>query len=171
METGVSEHEPRKGTDMKNRRVKSTVGRPFAGLVALSAAVMVLCACCASAPRAFDPKTCMETIPRRIEGLEILQGPRTYQSIVRDMVPVVCNAQVLFRRLKNSGETIHGGSAVFRVAVEYTGEVYHASVEETTIDSKRFLREVADFIMDTDFVGWARNDTDTVFLYPMTFDG
>jgi hypothetical protein len=111
----------------------------------------------------------METVPGHVPGLKIIQGPRTEQSIIRDMVPVVCNAYVLFQRMRAEGEDITGGTVVFRVTVEYTGEVYDVSVEKTILTSGRFLREVADFIMDTDFVGWARHDTDTVFLYPMTF--
>jgi predicted transcriptional regulator len=115
----------------------------------------------------FDPATCMETVPKEIKGLKILDGPRTKASIIRDMVPVVCNAQVLFQKMKKNGEDINAGKVIFLVTVEYTGEVYKADIEETTIQSDKFLREVSDFIMDTDFVGWARNDIDTVFEYPV----
>jgi hypothetical protein len=132
-------------------------------------AVATFVACSAHRSGSFDPKTCMETIPRQVKGLKILQGPRTEQSIIRNMVPVVCNAQVLFRHMKEKGKKIDNGTVLFWVRVEYTGEVYEASVHETTIESKRFLREVADFIMDTDFMVWARTDSDTVFLYPMVF--
>ena len=69
------------------------------------------------------------------------------------------------------GDTLKPGSVVFRVVVEYTGEVYAADVHESTIESENFLRKVCDFIMDTDFVYWGgTDDTDTVFLYPVTFD-
>jgi hypothetical protein len=53
--------------------------------------------------------------------------------------------------------------------VEYTGEVGHVTVEEATIQSEEFLREVSDFIMDTDFVMWGGDDRDTVFLYSVQF--
>jgi hypothetical protein len=71
-------------------------------------------------------------------------------------------------RLK--GYEINAGYIVFRVVVEYTGEVAYVGIEETTIQSKLFLREVRDFIMDTDFVLWGGDDSDTVFLYPAKFD-
>jgi hypothetical protein len=57
------------------------------------------------------------------------------------------------------------------VVVEYTGEVAAVDIEETTIRSRAFLKEVSDFIMDMDFIGWARNDVDTVFRYPARFGG
>ena len=61
------------------------------------------------------------------------------------------------------------GTVIFRVVVVYTGEVIAVNIAETAIQSDAFLRKVSDFIMDTDFVGWARDDIDTVFLYPVRF--
>jgi hypothetical protein len=117
----------------------------------------------------FDHVKCMDTVPSRVKGLNVLSGPRTEKSIIRDMVPVNCYAQVLFRKMKSDGEEINAGEVVFRITVEYTGEVYASSVEETDIRSNRFVQRVADLIMDTDFVGWALDSEDTVFLYPMSF--
>ena len=117
----------------------------------------------------FDHVKCMDTIPSKVKGLKILSGPRTQKSIIHDMVPVGCYAQVLFRKMKANGEDINAGDALFRVTVEYTGEAYGSSVEETTIQSKRFVQRVADMIMDHDFVGWKLDSEDAVFLYPMSF--
>lgn len=85
------------------------------------------------------------------------------------MVPPICSGHALFKHMKTKGQEINPGCVVFRVVVEYTGEVAYAGIEETTIQSKTFLREVKDFIMDTDFVLWGRDDEDTTFLYPVTF--
>jgi hypothetical protein len=71
--------------------------------------------------------------------------------------------------MTSEGRSINPGTVVFKVLVEYTGEVGHVAVEETTIQSGEFLREVSDFIMDTDFVLWGGDDRDTVFLYPVRF--
>jgi hypothetical protein len=71
--------------------------------------------------------------------------------------------------MQTDGEEIAPGRVVFRVVVEYTGEVIAVSIEESTIKSNTFLHKMSDFIMDTDFVIWARNDTDAVFLYPVDF--
>lgn len=117
----------------------------------------------------FDPKRCMEQIPRDVDGLTIMTGPRTKLSIIRDMVPVVCNGQVLFNRMQSNDPELAAGSVVFRVAVEYTGEVISADVAETSIHSDHFLKKISDFIMDTDFISWTRDDVDTVFLYPVHF--
>jgi hypothetical protein len=116
----------------------------------------------------FDPRRCMEEVPDDVDGLTIVQGPRTKASIIRDMVPVICNGQVLFNNMKSEDPELNPGAVVFRVVVEYTGEVIAVDVVETGIQSDRFTREVSDFIMDTDFVNWAR-DIETVFIYPAHF--
>ena len=140
-------------------------------LVVLS--VSLLSAVSACAPHAhkspFDPRRCMAHVPREVEGLTIVAGSRTKASIIRDMVPVVCNGQVLFNREKIQDPQLKAGTVIFRVVVEYTGEVIAVNIAETAIQSDAFLRKVSDFIMDTDFVGWARDDIDTVFLYPVRF--
>jgi hypothetical protein len=71
--------------------------------------------------------------------------------------------------MTSEGQSINPGTVVFKVLVEYTGEVGHVAVEETTVQSEKLLREVSDFIMDTDFVLWGGDDRDTVFLYPVRF--
>jgi len=115
---------------------------------------------------AYDPKTCLEQIPSDIEGLQILQGQRTKESVIRDMVPVFCNAEVLFSMMRTK---VRPGRIVFKVSVEYNGEVTEVEIDESTIGSNEFAREVSDFVMDTDFISWARHDENTVFLYPMAF--
>ncbi|MDY6903738.1 MAG: hypothetical protein SWH61_03540 [Thermodesulfobacteriota bacterium] len=139
-------------------------------LVLLLAAVFVSGCTFLSLRPEFDPQACMETIPRRVPGLEILSGPRTEKNIIRDMVPAVCNGRVLFRRMAAQNDALTPGTVVFRVLVEYTGEVYAADIHSSTIQSETFLQEVSDFIMDTDFIYWADiNQAETVFLYPVTF--
>jgi hypothetical protein len=117
----------------------------------------------------FDPKKCLENIPRRVKGLKIVSGPRTERNIIRDMVPAVCSGHALFKYMKTKGEEISPGYVVLHVAVEYTGEVAYVKIEETTIQSEKFLREIKDFVMETDFVLWGADDGDTVFLYPVIF--
>jgi hypothetical protein len=85
------------------------------------------------------------------------------------MVPPICSGHALFKHMRSKGHDINPGYVVFRVVVEYTGEVAYVGIEKTTIHSKVFLRDVSDFIMDTDFVPWGGEDSDTVFLYPVTF--
>lgn len=125
--------------------------------------------CAAGGPKPIDPKSCMETVPSNVEGLKILQGPRSRQSIIRDMVPIVCNGRFLFNRMRLKDPSLKGGRVIFGVTVEYTGEVMKVNVLETTLESNVFLDKVSNFIMDSDFVGWARDDMDTVFAYPMVF--
>ena len=82
------------------------------------------------------------------------------------MRPSFCSAHALYKLMKRD---VISGSVVFKVTVEYTGEVNDVSIDKSTIRADRFLREISDFIMDSDFKAWARHDDDTVFLYPMRF--
>ena len=117
----------------------------------------------------FNPAECMENIPQVVKGLEILEGPRTRQSIIFDMQPVVCSAQALFHKMCNEGKQIKDGRVIFRVVVEFNGEVINASVEESTVGSEEFARKVTGFILAHDFGVWNRDDVDAVFLYPVNF--
>ncbi|MDY6854382.1 MAG: hypothetical protein SWO11_06685 [Thermodesulfobacteriota bacterium] len=104
-----------------------------------------------------------------MKGLTVVSGPRSKQSIILDMVPVICNGHTLFEYMKSKGKKLTAGSVTFKVTVEYTGEVLSATIEDTTIQSEEFLCKVSNFIMDMDFVVWARDDKDTVFFYPANF--
>lgn len=111
----------------------------------------------------------MQQVPRHVKGLKILEGPRSAPSIIKDMVPAVCNAQVLFDRMRGKNPSLTSGHAVYHVVVEYTGEVQYAAVAETDMLADQLLQKVADFIKDTDFVSWPASDTDAEFLYPIRF--
>ena len=131
---------------------------------------LLVSACAGSSPsKSFDHQTCLDSIPDKVSGLTILEGPRTKSSLISDMVPAVCYSRVLVEKKKANGENNIKGDVTFEIQVEYTGEVVRVEVVETTIQSQPFVRKVADFIMDTDFVGWVQNDVDTVFIYPMSF--
>ena len=72
--------------------------------LALSLAIVAYKLTCIGDPQAgvtFDPKVCMSEIPEHVDGLRIVAGPRTARSVIRDMVPVVCNAKVLFRQMRS----------------------------------------------------------------------
>ena len=127
-------------------------------------------ACASTHPKEpFHFQKCMDTIPDRVKELKILSGPRTKQSIIHDMVPIVCRGQALFYEMTSKEEGINPGRDVFRVQVEWTGEVYSAIAVKNTTGSKKFARTVSDFIMNSDFVAWSRDDTDSFFLYPVDF--
>ena len=132
-------------------------------------AMLLFSACTLSHTTAFDPKTCLETIPHRVDGLEILAGPRTEPNIIRDMRPAICHGQALFNNMQPRDPDLSPGTVRFRVVVEYTGEVSDVTIMDNTITSEAFLRKVRNFIMDTDFTGWARSDEDSVFVYPARF--
>lgn len=117
----------------------------------------------------FDPKTCLKDKPQQVDGLKIISGQRSKQSVVVDMQFPYCNGQVLFKVVHDKGQQIAPGRAVFKVTVEYTGEVIAVEMTESTIVDKAFLQNIADMIMDTDFSPWQRDDEDAQFLYPMTF--
>lgn len=137
----------------------------------LSVTALTLSACSYIAgPPEFNPKTCLHEEPRRVKGIEILQGPRTEQSVTADMQSAYCNGQVLLKLMNEAGEQVNPGTIWFKVTAEYTGEVITTEVIKSDIESKVFLRKVSDMIMDSDFTPWQRHDRDTEFIYPMTFD-
>ena len=160
---------------MKNRLIHIR-NHPVAGSY-LRLCILMMTAClmsvtsCASLSRQlqFDPGTCLNSVPNHIKGLRIVQGERTEKSIIRDMLPAICNSQMLFRTMQARDAVLEDGRVVFRVMVEYTGEVKNVTVHETTVRSEDFLRRVSGMIENSDFVGWARDDTDTIFLYPVDF--
>ena len=142
------------------------LGRLFLAAVAIAA----FWACSPVNPAAdFDPRTCLDIIPREVKGLQILAGPRTEANIIRDMVPAICNGHALFHRIQAREPGLTAGTVSFKVVVEYTGEVNAVSIEETTLNSRVFLQAVSDLIANSDFTPWARSDEDSVFLYPVRF--
>ena len=73
------------------------------GLVIIfAAAACLMVAACAvqRRPADFDPKTCLQLVPGSVSGLRIAQGPRTEKSIIRDMVPAICNGRALFQKMQ-----------------------------------------------------------------------
>lgn len=149
------------------------INRPSLKLYVVFAATFLLLTSCLGQKiqTSFDPKTCLEIVPERVKGLQIIKGPRNEKSIIRDMVFPICNGHALFQRIQSEGGGINPGTVVFYVVVEYTGEVMSVSVKGNTIHSKYFTRRVSDFIMNTDFVLSSPNDVDSEFIYPVQFGG
>ena len=146
---------------------------PVHGLmpVTLGVSLCLAAGCVKPAMRpSFDAGKCTETIPDGVDGLTILSGPRTEQSIIRDMVWPICNARVLYENMKKRNRAFQSGSATFKVIVEYTGEVRKVSVDKTTLASEEFLSRICEMIRSTDFVFWGRDRTDTCFFYPVNFE-
>lgn len=143
---------------------------PLKKILFTGTALIAIGGCAAIAPsHKFDPGTCLNETPQRVEGLEILSGQRTAGSITHDMQEAYCNGQVLLKLMNENGKAVTGGTAWFKVVVEYTGEVNSAKVIKSEIQSGEFLKEVSDMIMDTDFSPWVRNGQDSEFIFPMTF--
>lgn len=117
----------------------------------------------------FNPKTCLKEAPSKVDGLQILHGPRTIPSIAADMQTAYCNGQVLLKLMNENGKRVNTGTVWFKVTCEYTGEVISTEVVKSEIQSPEFLRKVSDMIMDSDFTPWQRHDQDAEFIYPMTF--
>lgn len=145
-----------------------------AGCLALALFTLSACTpfeelCKSPGPASFNPKTCLEQVPDSVDGLEIIQGPRTKQNIAADMHPAFCNGQVLLKLMNDGGKPVQAGTVWFKVSVEYTGEVSSVEIVKSEIESRDFLKKVSDMIMDSDFTPWQRHDEDAGFIYPMTF--
>lgn len=142
-------------------------------LIFLTVMVLFMVSSCSfkSPGSTHDSRHCLDRIPGDVKGLSIVSGPRSKPSIIRDMVPVMCNGQILFDRMQLQDPGLNPGPVVFRVVVEYTGEVAGVDIKEASIPSDAFIKKIAGFIMDTDFVSWAPGEEDTVFIYPAKFGG
>ncbi|KIH75914.1 hypothetical protein SAMN05660860_02728 [Geoalkalibacter ferrihydriticus] len=154
---------------MTNDSKRAWVSRFFL-CVCLATTCIFASGCSQPRPTTFDPRECLEIIPKRVEGLKVIQGPRTELSLIADMRSAVCNGQVLFNLLRAQGEPLHAGLILVRVRVEYTGEPIAVEVLETTVSSETLADRVSDFIMDSDFIPWARHEKDTIFDYPIYFE-
>ena len=71
--------------------------------------------------------------------------------------------------MKAEGEAIEAGTATLRMAVEFNGEIVSSEIQETSIQSKKFVTELNTLIAMTDFTFWNREDVDTVFIYTARF--
>ncbi|MFH2067522.1 MAG: hypothetical protein ABIK15_20135 [Pseudomonadota bacterium] len=132
--------------------------------------VLLMTACAASpSPKAIHSKNCLDIIPENVPGLKIESGPRTKAGIIRDMVSPICNGYALFNNMQSKDKSIRSGTVIFRVEVEYTGEVVSVRIENSEITSMEFLEKASKLIHNTDFVFWIKDDVNTVFLYPVHF--
>lgn len=122
-----------------------------------------------SPDKPFTLESCLETTPAEVDGLKVIAGSRSKASIIKDMVPLICRSEGLFKQLQSSGEMIKPGSVTFQVSVEFNGEVITAKVVDNTIESKKFIKYVSRFINEIEFSPWNWEETDTVFLYPAMF--
>lgn len=117
----------------------------------------------------FSLQACLESVPKNVKGLKIIEGSRSKSSIINDMVPIVCRGRALFEQMQSKDSSNTMGSITFRVVVEYTGEVVTVRVQQTDIPSRPFVNQMIRLVGNSDFVNWPREDKDTVFVYPMRF--
>jgi hypothetical protein len=119
----------------------------------------------------FSMEACLNSIPDKVKGLEIHEGSRSEASIIRDMQPVVCGATALYAKMMDEGEAVGEGCMTFQVVVEYNGEVISVRIIASDITHSAFRNKLIDMISELDFVSWPRQDTDTLFIFPMNFGG
>ena len=117
----------------------------------------------------FNIKDCLASVPEDITGLKVLEGSRTETSIIRDMVPIVCRARKIFEGMRAEEGTFKAGSMTLRVSVEFNGEVIQVKIEESDITDRQFQNKIVNLVVVSDFAYQGREDTDSVFLYPIHF--
>jgi hypothetical protein len=115
------------------------------------------------------PQDCLASIQADTKNLRILEGSRSPASILGDLAPLICSGRAVYERLRTEGETIAPGTVTLRLVVEFNGEIISAGVQETSIDSKKFLNELTGLIATSDFSFWNREDEDSVFTYTTGF--
>jgi hypothetical protein len=119
----------------------------------------------------FSMAACLNSIAEKVEGFDILEGDRSEASIIRDMQPVVCGATALYVKMMDEGEAVGAGRMIFRVVVEYNGDVISVRIERSDIIHRLFRNKLIDMISELDFSVWPRQDTDTLFIFPVSFGG
>lgn len=115
------------------------------------------------------PKDCMTSVYADEKKLRILEGSRSPANILRDLAPSICSGRAVYERLKSEGENIESGTVTLRMGVEFNGEIISVEVQETSINSKKFLNELTGSILMSDFSFWNREDEDAVFTYTAHF--
>lgn len=115
------------------------------------------------------PEECLAFVQSDVKNLRILEGPRTPDNILYDIAPLICRGRKVFDKLNSQGETIPAGTVTLKVVVEYNGEIISTDIEETSIDSRRFLNELIGIFNMSDFTSWSREDENAVFTYKARF--
>lgn len=152
-----------------------SVGKKNGIKMILAAAIALILINIFSPRKAQDPdapftmQTCLQSIPDVVDGLEIVEGSRSKGMIITDMVPIVCRAKAIFEKMRSEGAPLESGRMMFRVAVEYNGEVISVRIQESDITYRPFRNKIIDLIAEKDFMATRREDTDTIFFYPIHF--
>jgi hypothetical protein len=115
------------------------------------------------------PEDCLASVHADGKNLHILEGPRTQSNILYDIAPLICRGRKVFTKLSDEGETIGAGTVTLKVVVEYNGEIISTDIEDTTIDSRRFLNALIGIFNMSDFTSWNREDENAVFTYTAHF--
>jgi len=115
------------------------------------------------------PEDCLAFVYADKNNLRILEGSRSPANILHDLAPFICRGRKVFDKLKAEGEAIAAGTVTLRMVVEFNGEVISAKVQETSINSRKFLNELTGLIAMSDFSFWNREDEDAVFTYTARF--
>ena len=115
------------------------------------------------------PEDCLTSVYADEKNLLIWEGSRTKDNILHDLAPLICRGRELFDKLKAEGKNITAGTVTLRVVVEFNGEIISTEVQETSIDSRRFLDALTGIFNMSDFSFWNREDEDAVFTYTAHF--
>jgi len=118
---------------------------------------------------AATPEDCLAFVYADEKNLHILEGPRPPGNILHDIAPLICRGRKVFDNLVSMGEAISPGTVTLKVVVEYNGEIISTDVQETSIDSRRFLNELIGIFNMSDFTSWNREDENAVFTYTARF--
>lgn len=115
------------------------------------------------------PEDCLAFVQADEKNLHILNGPRPPGNILHDIAPLICRGRKVFDKLTSQGEPIPAGTVTLKVVVEYNGEILSTDIEETSIDSRRFLNALIGIFSMSDFTSWNREDENAVFTYTARF--
>jgi hypothetical protein len=134
--------------------------------IILSLLIPILVAC-SSAEQSNLSEDCYESIPEKIPGLKV-QGERSEKNVIKNLWPVVCRAQELYRERLKYDPSIKG-TIELKVSVEFNGEIGPYSIIRDTIEDKAFERQLLDIIGYLDFDSYGSFNSETEIILPIDF--
>jgi hypothetical protein len=106
---------------------------------------------------------CYQTVPDTVAGLKV-QGPRSRQNVIENMVPAVCAMRELYEKRRQQ-TALSPGVLTLTMTIDPTGEI-GAVTEEHTFSDTAFVRECMHILYSRDFDPWLDQE-DAEVVYPI----
>jgi TonB family protein len=120
---------------------------------------------CGSEKKPEQPKSCVESVPDRISGLNV-SGARSEKNVIKNLWPLVCKARELYRE-RLAEKTGIEGTIDLKLNVEFNGEVGAHSIARSTVKDPELEKRVLRLIQFADFDVFGPQNSETEILLPI----